>query len=67
MHAAAPVHARVMHASLAHVRAVPRQLPAAHTSVCVHGWLSSQRVAVRHCHTPPSLVQWKLCPPHITV
>ncbi len=59
-----PLHARVMHVVVVHVIAVPPHVPAPHVSVCVQALPSSQRVAVRHCQVPPSLVHVYVTPPH---
>jgi len=60
-----PLHARVMHGVLVHVTAAPAHVPALQVSVCVQALPSSQRVAVRHCQTPPSFVHWNAIPPHV--
>jgi hypothetical protein len=60
---AVPLHARAAQVSVVQVTAVPRQAPDVHASVWVHALPSSQRVPVRHCQVPPSLVHTKVCPP----
>jgi hypothetical protein len=54
---AVPLQDRAMHVVFAQLTAVPMQAPALQESVCVHASPSSQRAPVRHCQTPPSLVQ----------